>query len=131
MNNTREIPWGVVQALIVEADTDSSLKAALTVALSYHSSVSHYSVEIQDECPVLHLKWRSDSKPGTQEFLSPMKSPDHVAAEVRRWLDAVEYPSNNYSGDGSTKKGYRVTGEYAFTGYDVCTIKPVWIIYGK
>jgi hypothetical protein len=119
MNTKREIEWGVIQQLTVEADTRQSLVAALTIAMAYFPA-SHYTV-IDHELRI--------GSEGTA-FLTPISSPERLAAEVERWLATATYPESSYRGDGSMKKGWRVSVESSIWKSYV-TIKPVWIVYGK
>ena len=131
--STREIPWGVVQEFVVEADTDSTLVAAMTILLSYHSTVSHFRIETDPVSreQTLRLLWSDDKQPGTGAFLSPMKTPQQIADEVRRWLDNATYDTKHYGGDGSTKNGFRVELDNAGWSYTFALITPTRIIYSK
>ena len=117
--NARQVKWGVVQRLEVEADTRQSLVAALTIAMSYYSS-SHYEI-VDNELRI--------GSSGTA-FLTPITDPERLADEVERWLAGVTYAESSYRGDGSIKKGWRVeVSSSMWKNY--MTVMPKWIIYSK
>lgn len=119
MNVKREVDWGVVQHLEVEAYNRQSLVAALTIGMSYHST-SHYA--IVDNA----LRVGTEGTP----FLTPITNPERLADEVERWLASATYPESSYRGDGSIKKGWRVELERS-VWKSYITIFPKWIIIGK
>ena len=116
---SREVTWGVVQKLVVEADTRQSLVAALTIGMSYVLA-THYTV-VEGT-----LRIGNKGNP----FLTHITNPEKLGDEVERWLASVEYPRPDYRGDGSVKKGWRVAmGQNNWDEF--ISITPVWIIYSK
>lgn len=119
--------WGVVQELVVEADTDTALLAAITIAMTYQSRYNHFVLKTEEGSVKLLLKWASDTSK-VNAFLSELTTPEEVLAEAKRWLKTAAYGPEPDT-DGSTKKGFRVMLR---DGWENCLcISPEWIVYGK
>lgn len=120
--------WGVVEKLLVAADTATALRAAATIALTEHRAVSHFKVADGS----LTFYW---SDPGTHTnanaLLTPIDDAEALAREIERWLATQDYGRERDT-DGSCKKGYRFEGaDGCGWHYSVCKVTPMWIIYGK
>lgn len=118
-----ERKWGVVQALMVEADTHESLLAAVTIALTAHQEVSYWGQKQE----TLILYWSAADN--SRLLPSPLKDPLRITQMIEDWLEtSARYPSDEPDTDGSIRKGYRVEIAY---GYVTLQVTPVWIVYGK
>mgnify|MGYP001577101372 CR=1 FL=1 len=117
----REHEWGVLQALVIEADTETALRAACQLGFTEHSHGAE-AYEVRDG--VLRLLWAD-----TEGTKLPFKltTPEAVYEFVSRWLAQSEYGEEPDT-DGSTKKGFRAEHDY---GYIFMKFKPEWIVYGK
>ena len=119
----KDSAWGVVQELVVEADTHIALVSALTIAMTNNRQVTHWKMD--DKSMV--LLWASGD--GTHILPSPLKDPQKVAQMIEDWLkDSAAYPDDAPDTDGSVKEGYRVEMKQFC---EVCRITPTWIVYGK
>jgi hypothetical protein len=114
--------WGVVQKLVIEADTETALRAACEVVFTEHScGCSHYRVDDG----TLVLLWGEEK--GAKELPFDLDSPKAVEEFVSRWLAQAEYREEPDT-DGSTKRGFRIETAH---GYVLMKVKPTWIVYGK
>lgn len=119
---SRDKEWGVVQTLVVEADTHTALLAAVTIALTANSQITHWGYDGN----ALVLFWSIAN--GSHLLPSPIKDSEKIASLIEDWLrDIATYPKEPDT-DGNTKKGYRVEIGH---NYVTCKITPTWIIYGK
>lgn len=116
---SRTNDWGVVARLDVIADTVTALKAALTIALTEHSTAMGWATfQIVDKNGVaspgehLALYWAQPHPGGSYDFnrfLSSSSDAETLAAQASVWLKTAIAPPDPYSGgDGSSKKGFRV-----------------------
>lgn len=120
-NKPDDRAWGVVQELVIEADTPTALRAGCTIAFTYNTKgVESYAVENGS----LVLFW-SDTTGIKLPFC--LNSVDAVFEFVSRWLSQAQYGRETDT-DGSVKKGYRIEIDH---GYVFMRIKPTWIVYGK
>lgn len=124
-----EPEWGVVQRLEVEADTKTSLVAALTIALTYNHEVRFWGVPKYDQHSQLRFLHNGSPIDGVEIHRLPVNvfDPNKLADIAWDWLAEADYPILPDSID-SAKKGYRVTCNGPFA---VCEIAPVWITYSK
>lgn len=113
--------WGVLQEMVIEADTETALRAACQIAFTEHS---HGAESYEDRNGVLRLLW-ADAEGTKLPF--KLTTPEAVYEFVSRWLEQAEYDESPDT-DGSTKKGFRAEHDH---GYVFLTIKPTWIVYGK
>ena len=114
--------WGVVQKLVIEADTKTALLAACQIAFTEHSSGAE-SYEVRDGA--LHLFW-ADAEGAKLPF--KLKTPEALYEFVSGWLAEAEPTDEQPDTDGTVKKGFRAEHDY---GYLLLRIKPTWIVYGK
>src|SRR5690348_2755824 len=120
---------GVVQALEIEADKYPALLGACMVAVVEHATATHFGeITDKDGGNALSLRWTDGATPSSP-LPFDLKGPNEIAAFVRQWLEKkAVWPSERPGTDGSTNRGFRVEVR---DFYDVLTVKPVWIIYGK
>lgn len=123
-----KLEWGVVEKLEVQADTRTSLLAALTIAMTYRSSLWGYQIKVKDGVTILRLR---GSVEGGTAFLAPLNSPEEALVEAERWLAVAKYPDEPHCGDGSYKKGFTVIAAYHSIWDEAIEIIPTWIYYGK
>jgi hypothetical protein len=115
--------WGVVDTLIVKADTFKSLVAAVTIAMTYHSVVAGWGLGFESI-----ILYGSENPPN--KFLTPYKDPEKVASVIWDWLSHTPYPS----GDRDEEKGYHLElcSESTYMNTQaIFTVKPIWIYYSE
>lgn len=123
--NGEEREWGVVSELKVEADTHTSLLAAVTIAMTHNGKVSHWALDDDS----LVLCWSGSKR--SNLLPTPLKDPEMVTLLIENWLkDSAIYPIEPDT-DGSVKKGYRVEIVRSYTDHIVCKVTPIWVIYSK
>lgn len=120
--------WGVVQRLSAEGDTYKFLLGACIIASVEFKTITHFRViETPDGSNELHLRWHDgdDSKP----LPFPLSGPEEIASFARKWLEKQAiYPNKAPDTDGDVRRGFRIeSGSF----YDVLTMKPTYIVYGK
>lgn len=113
--------WGVLQKLVIEADTETALRAACQLGFTEHS---HGAASYDVKDGVLRLLW-SDTEGVKLPF--KLTTPEAVYEFVFRWLAQAEYGEEPDT-DGDTKKGFCAESDY---GYVFMKFTPTWIIYGK
>lgn len=123
-----ESDWGVIQKLNIEADTYIALKGACMVASVEHKRATHFVEKIdEDGSSVLSLKWTDTHDAKLLPF--ELVGPDEMAEFIKLWLTKkAVYPNGRPDTDGSNAEGFMVS---VSDFYDVITIKPTWITYGK
>lgn len=126
MNNRRATTkgnddWGVLQKMVIEADTETALRAACQLAFTEHSHGAE-SYEVRDG--TLLLLWADEE--GTRLPFN-LTTPEAVYEFVSRWLAQSVYGESPDT-DGSVKKGFRAEHDY---GYVFMKVTPTWIVYGK
>lgn len=59
-----------------------------------------------------------------------------VEVIIEKYLDTIDYPRSDYTGDGDLKKGFFISNDVVgrhggSESYALFVVKPEWIIYGK
>ena len=90
-NNT----WGVIQELRVTADTRTSLKSAITIAMVEHQCVSHW--EVKDGS--LHIKWHADKF--AIPLMNEIRDPEKVTQLAVDWLKGKTPDGSEPDTDGA------------------------------
>lgn len=132
---------GLVQTLKVAADTYEQLVAVMRVIFGRsYTSATHYRVgSLNDGTPYLIFMWSDDA--GSNQLLTKMSDPEAVASQVYEWLKNAEY-GKEPDHDGDNSKGWLISVEgnyswpprddgYKGSNYEVFTVSPEWIEYGK
>ncbi|MDN7179077.1 hypothetical protein M0D69_13850 [Caballeronia sp. SEWSISQ10-4 2] len=123
---------GVIQRLDIEADNWPALVGGCMIAASEHKSADHF-VEGTDKDGgnFLALRWTKSSSHGEEVKPLPFKLEGHdeIAAFIEQWMaKRAVYPKDRPDTDGDTVRGFRIQQR---DFYDVLTVKPLWIVYGK
>jgi hypothetical protein len=132
---------GLVQRLSICSDTREQLVHAISILLVWDKNVSHYATGVdKDGAPWLALRWHETG--GGLPLIAPMSDPESIADQVYSWLKTVGYKDVHYPDtDGDNSKGWSITNhgvkvddsEWRDSGtfYDVFTVQPAYVTYGK
>lgn len=123
---------GLVQELVVSADTREQLIDTIRILLAWNKRVTHYitGVNVENES-FISLLWGPHDKTAIP-LLAPMDNAEHIALQLEGWLKTAQYkPAPQI--DGSTKKGWRVVAGVKYEPFytTVLTVTPEWIEYHK
>jgi hypothetical protein len=123
--------WGVV-LFEIDADTKTSLIAALTIAMTYSSKITHYAIQEKDAkaTPMLVLRTNGEGSPNIHPLLSPIENAADGVDQLWGWLKTAKYPPQPVGGDGSFKKGFKAVAGNSSVSIAM-TLTPHWIYYGK
>ena len=129
--------WGVVEFNVL-GDTNVALRAGIQLALSEHSSFTHFRVVTKDNgSNELHLCWGGRDA-STTELPFPLKDVDGISMFIAAWLtEKGIYDSDTQGGgDGSDNEGVRLTNEFCEkydhrTDYLALRVIPEYVYYSK
>lgn len=133
MNTNKQ--WGVVQNLIVEADTKNALSSALDILFQEVSKVVGYKEFVTDDgIPTLAVYWSGDN---LNKFIVEIKDPEDIVDMLLTWAknksENVSYPDI----DGSVKAGFKIFNNMSYDKaphdrfYIAFYMQPSWIEYHK
>lgn len=120
---------GLVQRLIVEADTDDQLLHTLAILLVNRAARGYYA-GTDTEGQYIDLHWNVAE--GVTPFLAPIRASDELALQVKSWLKNCSWAGiQRPGGDGDAMKGWRIEKNMNGWSSAICTIRPIYIYYGK
>lgn len=128
MKTKLDMDWGVVQRLLIEADIFPALLGGCMIACAEHKNASHViEVNDPDGGNALSLRWTAAE--GANPLPFELNGENEIAEFVRSWLQKkAVYPNKAPDTDGDAVNGFRIETR---SFYDVLTIKPIYIVYGK
>lgn len=125
----------IVYSLNLETDDKNALSKALDIifdegSLRKSNTAKAFSIDV--DRGLIFYWFNSD---GTTPLPCSLDKKE-VEAIVIKYLETVEYPKNDYRGDGDLKKGFiisnNVSGKHGGgESYALFAVKPEWIMYGK
>lgn len=131
---------GLIQHFELQSDDFKVLVKAVEIMMSWNKSVTHYKVIQADKRgPTLVFQWHETG--GGTPLMAPMKDAEQIANQICAWLGSAEITKAGWvGGDGDDCKGWFITSRTPArvgetwavnSGYDVFSISPHWIYYGK
>jgi hypothetical protein len=138
---------GLVQHMVIEADTTDQLVSAIEILLQWDKKVTHFvtGLDAATSAPYLALLWSMSPSPVIigedevpQRLLAPATNAARLGQQVAEWLSMATYPKRP-GGDGDHVKGWRVAAGHGFQfdrhppwkPYVTAVIQPAWIYYSK
>lgn len=136
---------GLVQQLVLEADTHDQLVSAISILLHWNRSGAKFYATGTDVNgrPYLSFLWgRPDGAEGVLPLIAPMTDADAIAKQAEAWLATVDYGSEP-DHDGSNNRGFRIKDRgpmlhepgawrcNPWNFYAIFTIHPCWVEYHK
>lgn len=128
---------GLIQHFDVITNTREQLVHAISIFLKWDKSYAHFQSGI-DKNKIPYLTLSKFSRSDTHPLIAEMSSAEALADQISAWLKTCDWSNvEQYDTDGSNVSGWRITnrgpeieGQYS-QAYDVLTVAPAYIIYGK
>lgn len=128
--------WGVVEFNVL-GDTYATLRAGVQLALTEHSSFTHFRVITKPNgSNELHLNWSGCEK--STELPFPLKEVDGICMFISSWITekGVYDQDTCGGGDGSDNEGVRLTNDPCEnwehrSHYTSLRVIPEYVYYGK
>lgn len=127
----------IVYDLKLKTDDRNALSKALDIIFDEGSTRQSIPAKafLTDIDRGLIFYWFTGVNEETNPFPCALNKKE-VEVIIAKYLDTIEYPKSDYTGDGDLKKGFvinnNVVGEHGGSeSYALFAVKPEWIVYGK